>query len=1155
MIGSIGQPQVQPDYRYDGYLAYSRLDRDFARTLQQDVEARFRSMSPKLRGSRKRILLCRDETDFTASEDLPASIRQKLAESRKLIVICSPNARQCSYWVPREIAYFRELSAARPASTRIIAVLAGGDDPVRDTAFPEGLAKPDSEPLAVEFRAQKVPAEIPYDQYRRRDGVLRVLAPLLDAEYPNLKDRQAEYERRRLRNRILALSILSAVFAAIALYALIERNRAVDRLADNYWAQAAAAVRDADWLRAAQMFASTASTARNKELRDDALFPLRQLIRDIRPQYHLSHRGNITGLSEDSRGQFVLTWSEDSTARLWEAVGGRMLGEMKHDKAVASARFVAGDSLVFTYSAGGVARLWRVPDASPATPPLEHGAAFTTAETSADGRIVATVGGPKVLLWSAARGWNPVPLQHESQVEGIRFNPAGTIIASWTTNDKLRLWDANSGNLLKESGIGTHVTSAVYSQMGTRLLLTTLFGAGSLWKFGKEAPARVIGNAEFPADGAGLSPDENSFVTWTRDGSLYVRDARSGSVLCGPMHHDDGASVQGARFDPSGDHILSWAMDEKVRIWNSRTCRAEGTPIQHALVNGAEFAGTDNRVVTWDSTAVGVWDRMSGAALFPQTRLPSAIRSRAVDAASGLMLAGTVQAAHLLNAADGTSVGLPMPEGGALRGALLSRGGNFVWTWGGNGATRWAIQRVGFATRLPHAAVVKGFTAIRGSRWLLSWDSHGDVYLWDANAPAKPTTFVRTGLSLSSVIVPASEHYFLGVTIDGQAGAWNLIDGGPAGTMFNLGAETLGTVMSATGTRLFSWDAAGNDTIWSVPAGKPIATRRHGDVTRFAQFNEDETRLVTCTSENHCDILNPQDGRSVSTLAMAAAERPRSLWQTVQLRILPGIATGPQGAMFTPKSGRVLIWDANRTARIFSSSEGSVLGAVIRHGGGINCATSDSAGRFIVTYAKDGSINAVRAVDGVPLLGTARHEGAVTGAAWIPSSQRLITYGADGTARIWDLGERIVSAAVLRHDGPVLGIAVSRDGRLLLTWASGGAAYLWDAQSGSPIGSPMRHRYEVDSAAFLDDLRIVTRSAEDIRIWFARDASPALPVVRSPVLPSGQEILLGGRAFAVFGDSPVLSMWTLNGGQSDTARLLEETTVFVLNGTGEVTRR
>ena len=212
----------------------------------------------------------------------------------------------------------------------------------------------------------------------------------------------------------------------------------------------------------------------------------------------------------------------------------------------------------------------------------------------------------------------------------------------------------------------------------------------------------------------------------------------------------------------------------------------------------------------------------------------------------------------------------------------------------------------------------------------------------------------------------------------------------------------------------------------------------------------------------------------------------------------------------------------------------------------ITGATSDPAGRFIVTYAKDGSINAVRAGDGALLPGVLRHEGAVTGAAWIPS-RKLITFGADATVRIWNLDEGVTGTAVLRYDGPVLGARTSRDGRRLLTWASGGVAYLWDAQSSGPIGSPMHHRYEVDDAAFLDDSRIVTRSSGDIRIWFGRDASPALPVLRSAFLRAGHSILLNGRVFAAFGDRPVASAWTFNAPQSDTPRLLEELTASVLN--------
>src|SRR5262249_19228287 len=152
-----------------------------------------------------------------------------------LLLICSPNARNKSHWVPLEIEVFKE---THPANNDIVAVLLGGDDPVQDNAFPAGLTRGTHQPLAVEFRPEKIDSTVTYKHYCENDGVLRVLAPLLDLEYPTLKDRQAAYERELQRKRFLIALVAAVAFAVIAFYAWNQRNRAIDELATNYWMQA-----------------------------------------------------------------------------------------------------------------------------------------------------------------------------------------------------------------------------------------------------------------------------------------------------------------------------------------------------------------------------------------------------------------------------------------------------------------------------------------------------------------------------------------------------------------------------------------------------------------------------------------------------------------------------------------------------------------------------------------------------------------------------------------------------------------------------------------------------------------------------------------------------------------------------------------------------
>ena len=63
----------------------------------------------------------RDEDELAASHSLPDSIREALAASRALIVICSPETQE-SPWVRREIEMFEQLHGRE----RIICVLAAG---------------------------------------------------------------------------------------------------------------------------------------------------------------------------------------------------------------------------------------------------------------------------------------------------------------------------------------------------------------------------------------------------------------------------------------------------------------------------------------------------------------------------------------------------------------------------------------------------------------------------------------------------------------------------------------------------------------------------------------------------------------------------------------------------------------------------------------------------------------------------------------------------------------------------------------------------------------------------------------------------------------------------------------------------------------------
>jgi hypothetical protein len=118
-------------------------------------------------------------------------------------------------------------------------------------------------------------------------------------------------------------------------------------------------------------------------------------------------------------GRRVVTASYDNTARVWDAISGKPVGQpMKHKRGVNSARFSADGQRVVTASDDNTARLWDATNGKPIGQPMEHQDSLRSAQFSPDGQRVATASRDnKAGLWDAATGkLLGEPMQHAGPV-------------------------------------------------------------------------------------------------------------------------------------------------------------------------------------------------------------------------------------------------------------------------------------------------------------------------------------------------------------------------------------------------------------------------------------------------------------------------------------------------------------------------------------------------------------------------------------------------------------------------------------------------------------------------------------------------------------------------------------------------------------------
>jgi eukaryotic-like serine/threonine-protein kinase len=235
--GPAASTLVAPDAgarRYRVFLSYSHADTTWARWLMRRLESfrvpeRFHGRAAPIGELGARIApVFRDRDELPTADDLGDAVRDALARSATLVVICSRSAAR-SRWVNEEILAFKRLGR----SDRVFALIVDGEPCAKDEAqecFPPALRFT----VATAGGLSAEPVElIAADARTHADGketaFIRLVAGLIGVGFDEL--RQRELQRRRRRTTWIAMS--SAVGVAILLgmsaLAWVARNDAQRR--------------------------------------------------------------------------------------------------------------------------------------------------------------------------------------------------------------------------------------------------------------------------------------------------------------------------------------------------------------------------------------------------------------------------------------------------------------------------------------------------------------------------------------------------------------------------------------------------------------------------------------------------------------------------------------------------------------------------------------------------------------------------------------------------------------------------------------------------------------------------------------------------------------------------------------------------------------
>jgi WD40 repeat protein/serine/threonine protein kinase len=303
------------------------------------------------------------------------------------------------------------------------------------------------------------------------------------------------------------------------------------------------------------------------------------------PPSPAGHKDEAWAAAYSPDGKILATGSDDTdepqTIKLWDPATGQLVrgwnggvGTVASLAFSPDGRWLASGHLTLRDNV----RIWDVVDGHLLRTLSGRNDRVRSVAFAPDGRTLASAGGYEhqpgedwaIHVWDVAAGTCLRQLEgHSDIVHSLAFSPDGRSLATASPDKSIRMWDAETGRLVRIARDPMQFVAVAFAPDGRTLAAATGPGVVTIRDaITLETMNTIRHENNETLRGLAFAPDGQSVATCGMSGKIRLWDTLTGQELLTLEGHK--AQVNGIAFAPDGSSLASCSHDGQVKLWRAR---------------------------------------------------------------------------------------------------------------------------------------------------------------------------------------------------------------------------------------------------------------------------------------------------------------------------------------------------------------------------------------------------------------------------------------------------------------------------------------------------------------------------------------------------------------------------------------------------------